>query len=168
MSAGSPGPASGAEGIALRAIEADDFHAARAVADDWLGREVGLVMHRLFFDQLGPSGVWATRGSELAGFLLGLVSEREPDLAYIHFHAVSPALRRRGVGALLYREFGKRAHARGCRRVRALAPLWNEASIRFHERLGFAGMRAEGYVGPGQDRIVFERTLPILESPNLD
>jgi hypothetical protein len=76
-------------------------------------------------------------------------------------HVVDPAWRGRGVGALLYREFCARAAARGCRRVRALAAPERTASRRFHERLGFAGRLEPGYLGPGGDRIVFERALPL-------
>lgn len=149
------------EDLRARPLTAEDFHVARGVADEWMGRPVGLVMHRLFFEQLGPSGVWMELDGEPAGFLLGLASEAEQDLAYIHFHAVDPARRRRGIGAALYREFGRRMHERGRTRVRALAPIWNEVSQRFHERLGFRGHRSPGHVGPGEDRIVYERTLPL-------
>jgi ribosomal protein S18 acetylase RimI-like enzyme len=145
----------------VRALRANDFQAARAVADRWMGRPVGLVMHRLFFDQLGPSGVWIEAGGAPIGFLLGLASESEEDLAYIHFHAVDPARRRAGIGSQLYRAFGDRMAARGRTRVRALAPIWNTTSQAFHERLGFVGRRESGYVGPGEDRIVYERSLPI-------
>lgn len=147
--------------LEFRSIAPGDYAEARAVADRWLGREVGLVMHRLFFDQLGPHGVWATRDERLVGFLLGLISVREPDLAYVHFHAVDPARRRAGIGATLYRAFGDRAQRAGCTRIRALAPLWNEASIAFHRRLGFAETYESDYVGPGEDRLVFERGLPL-------
>ena len=41
-----------------RPLRGDDYPRARAVVDGWFGHPVGLVMHRLFFDQLGPSGVW--------------------------------------------------------------------------------------------------------------
>lgn len=150
--------------ISTRPIGPDDFAPARAVADRWMGREVGLVMHRLFFDQLGPHGVWATDRDELVGFLLGLISARDADLAYVHFHIVDPRRRGQGIGALLYRAFADRAHAAGCVRVRALAPLWNAPSIAFHRRLGFIGREERDYVGPGQDRIVFERALPIADS----
>jgi ribosomal protein S18 acetylase RimI-like enzyme len=151
---------------APRALTGDDYASARAVAEDWFGHPVGLVMHRLFFEQLGPSGVWiADRAGDPAGFLLGLVSEAEPDLAYVHMHAVAPRLRGRGVGELLYREFGARAEARGCRRVRALAAPERLASRRFHERLGFAGTWSPGYLGPGVDRFVFERALPFDTDP---
>ena len=147
--------------VSYRSIAAGDFDRARAVADEWMGREVGLVMHRLFFDQLGPTGIWAEVDGELVGFLLGLDSLSESDVAYIHFHIVDPARRRQGLGAGLYIAFGDRAAERGRSRVRALAPTWNRASIRFHEGLGFRGTLVEGYVGPGQDRVVFERGLPI-------
>lgn len=145
-----------------RALTGDDYASARGVVDDWFGHPVGVVMHRLFFDQLGPSGVWIADGEgRPAGFLLGLVSEAEPDLAYVHMHAVAPRLRGRGVGESLYRAFCARAAARGCRRVRALAAPERVASRRFHERLGFTGTWSPGYLGPGVDRYVFERELPL-------
>lgn len=131
------------------------------MADAWFGHPVGLVMHRLFFDQLGPWGVWAERGGRPAGFLLGLVSAREPDLAYVHMHATDPALRRQGVGRRLYEAFAARATAAGCTRIRALAAPSREASIRFHRSLGFTGRLVAGYLGPGQDRWVLERALPL-------
>jgi ribosomal protein S18 acetylase RimI-like enzyme len=146
--------------VVAREVRGSDFAAARARADEWMGRPVGLVMHRLFFEQLGPHGVWLSRGDEPVGFLLGLLSAAEPDLAYVHFHIVDPARRGEGLGTRLYEEFGVRAAARGATRIRALAPLWNTPSIAFHERLGFAGEVYPDYVGPGEDRRVFERALP--------
>lgn len=155
-------PAAAALGLSVRALRDTDFPRAREVADAWFGRPVGLTMHRLFFAQLGPSGVWLERAGAPAGFLLGLVSEAEPDLAYVHLHVVDPALRGRGVGRLLYEVFAGRAHARGCARIRALAAPGLAGSRAFHERLGFTGTLAPAYVGPGEDRIVFERVLPLV------
>ncbi len=148
-----------------RPLVADDYLAARAVADDWFGHPVGLTMHRLFFDQLGPFGVWIGHADVMAGVLLGLPSEAEPDLAYVHFHMVDPARRGKGLGAALYREFGRRMHARGCTRIRALAQPDRVGSVGFHEALGFDGRLHRGYMGPGADRIVFERSLPLDGSP---
>ena len=51
--------------------------------------------------------------------------------------------------------------AQGCSRIRALAAPGREGSIAFHRALGFDGPLITGYLGPGQDRIVFERALPI-------
>jgi len=145
-----------------RPLRAGDYARAREVVDGWFGHPVGLVMHRLFFDQLGPWGVWLEDvHGRPAGFLLGLVSQAEPDLAYVHMHVVDPRLRGRGVGELLYRDFCARAAAGGCRRVRALAAPERRASQRFHERLGFVGTGAPAYLGPDGDRIVYERPLPL-------
>lgn len=152
--------------LRMRPLAGADFDEARAVADAWFGHPVGLTLHRLFFEQLGPSGVRASLPDDtdrMVGVLLGLRSEAEPDLAYVHFHMVDPAMRGRGVGRALYEEFGRAMQARGCRRIRALAAPGRDASRRFHEALGFAGVSFAGYVGPGEDRIVFERPLPFRE-----
>ena len=151
-----------AELLPPRPLTGDDFVAARAVAEAWFGHPVGLTLHRLFFDQLGPGGVWIARpdGSP-AGFLLGMVSLSEPDLAYVHLHAVDPALRGQGVGATLYRWFGEQARAQGCTRIRALAAPHREGSIAFHRALGFDGPLVPDYLGAGEDRIVLERALPV-------
>jgi ribosomal protein S18 acetylase RimI-like enzyme len=154
--------ASTAEGLGLevRGVRAEDFRTARTVVEDWFGRPVGLVMHRLFFEELGPAGVWLAHEGRPVGFLLGLRSEADPDLAYAHFAAVDPTWRRRGVGRLLYVIFGERMAARGCTCLRALAAPTNARSLRFHESLGFVGRFSSEHVGPGQDRVVFERPLP--------
>ncbi len=145
-----------------RPLTGDDFALARVVAEAWFGHPVGLTLHRLFFDQLGPDGVWiAYPDGRPAGFLLGLVSLSEPDLAYVHLHAVDPDLRGQGVGATLYRWFGERAAERGCTRIRGLAAPHREESIAFHRALGFDGPLVADYLGPGEDRFVFERALPI-------
>jgi ribosomal protein S18 acetylase RimI-like enzyme len=151
-------------GLVLRPLGGADFAEARAVADAWFGRPVGLTMHRLFFDQLGPSGLRAAAAenpNRMLGVLLGFASLAEPDLAYIHFVMVDPDARGTGVARALYHEFGQRMSAAGCRRVRTLAAPTNGRSLRFHESLGFVGAFASEYIGPGQDRVVFERPLPL-------
>jgi RimJ/RimL family protein N-acetyltransferase len=153
-----------ADHLLLRPLVDADFDAARAVADDWFGHPVGLTMHRLFFEQLGAGGVHAALANDpgrMVGVLLGLRSENDPDLAYVHFHMVDPDMRGQGVGRALYEEFCRSMHERGCGRVRALAAPGNAVSRRFHEALGFVGTFHEAYVGPGQDRFVFERALPL-------
>ena len=147
----------------VRPLTAADFAEARAVADAWFGRPVGLTMHRLFFDQLGPSGLRAADPADptrMLGVLLGFRSLAEPELAYIHFVMVDPATRGRGIASALYRAFGRHMADAGCTRVRTLAAPTNGRSLRFHESLGFVGTFASEYVGPGQDRVVFERALP--------
>ena len=149
--------------LVVRSLTSADFAEARAVADAWFERPVGLTMHRLFFDQLGPSGLRAAAAGDpgrMLGVLLGFASQADPDLAYIHFVMVDPKVRGQGVARTLYEEFGRRMAVAGCRRVRTLAAPTNGRSLRFHESLGFTGVFVSEYVGPGQDRIVFERSIP--------
>lgn len=156
-------------GLVLRSLTAADFVEARRVADAWFGHPVGLTMHRLFFDQLGPSGLRAADFGDpgrMLGVLLGFASLAEPELAYIHFVMVDPEVRERGVARALYEEFGRRMFAGGCTRVRTLAAPQRDRSIKFHEALGFVGTVVPEYVGPGQDRVVLERALPFrAEAP---
>jgi len=147
----------------MRTLTGDDFDDARAVADAWFGHPVGLTMHRLFFDQLGTTGLRLAHidtPEVLVGVLLGFASQADPALAYIHFVMVDPEVRGTGAASTLYREFGRRMADRGCRRVRSLAGPARTASIAFHESLGFIGTFAPEYLGPDQDRIIFERPLP--------
>jgi ribosomal protein S18 acetylase RimI-like enzyme len=151
--------------LVTRSLCGTDFDDARAVADEWFGHPVGLTMHRLFFDQLGSSGVWiGTDTGVMVGVLLGLRSQAEPELGYIHFHMVDPAWRGAGVGSRLYLTFFDQMSELGCTRVRALASPTRTASLRFHESLGFSGRRQNDYLGPGQDRVIFERSIGDTES----
>ena len=47
----------------------------------------------------------------------------------------------------------------GVSELKALTNLGNEASIRFHQALGWAMADVEDYAGPGRMRIVFTRSL---------
>ena len=107
------------------------------------------------------SGSRIARGAP-AGFLLGLVSEAEPDLAYVHMHVVDPAWRGAGVGERASTGTSARGRTRaGCRRVRRprRARPRGLAALPRAARLPRGGSRP-GYLGPGADRIVFER-LPL-------
>lgn len=104
----------------------------------------------------------AVAGSSLAGFLICLAPEapylspnfrwvkrRCSDFLYIDRVAVAPAFRRCGLASRLYRDAvrqaGSRFTAMACEVN--LRPR-NEASIRFHRRLGFrtVGSQDHGYV----------------------
>ncbi|MEQ9335706.1 MAG: hypothetical protein RJQ03_00780, partial [Miltoncostaeaceae bacterium] len=69
--------------------------------------------------------------------------------------------RGRGGGARLTRAWGGRGAARGGGRTRALGGPGREPPARFHERLGFVPAWRPGYLGPGADRHVYERALPL-------
>jgi GNAT superfamily N-acetyltransferase len=155
----------------------EDQPAVLAVLDDWWGGLEGasgaaqraLLLPRLFFQHFTGTSVVAEREGQLAGFLIGFLSQSRPDESYIHFVGVSPALQGRGLGRRLYERFFEISRAHGRIRVRAITSASNSDSYRFHLRMGFEVEPGPGlfegrpthpdYDGPGLDRVLFSRAV---------
>jgi len=127
----------------------------------WGGREMAPLLPKLFFVHFeGTSFVAEDEEGKIAGFLCGFLSQTNPDEAYIHFVGVGPELRGEGLGRELYERFFDEARAHGRTAVRCVTSPVNEASVAFHQALGFEIDRvAEDYDGPGEDRILFLKRL---------
>ena len=127
----------------------------------WGGRDMAPMLPKLFFVHFeGTSFVVDDDEGQLAGFLIGFLSQTEPDEAYIHFVGVAPERRGEGVGRRLYERFFAEAQAHGRKRVRCVTSPVNTTSVAFHERLGFTVDRvAEEYDGPGEDRVLLVKQL---------
>ena len=147
--------------VEIRHAEAADHARVIAVLDDWWGgRRMRDMLPKLFFVHFRDTSFVAERDGELAGFLVGFLSQSEPDEAYVHFVGVSPRERGSGVGRTLYERFFAVARDGGRRRVTCVTSPLNEGSVAFHRSLGFepSAPRA-GYDGPGEDRVVLSRPL---------
>ena len=106
----------------------------------------------------------------MAGFLVGFVSQGQPDEAYVHLVGTAPACRGRGIGRALYEHFFDVVRSRGCVKVLAITVPHNEGSLAFHRQMGFR-FREEGgawsgavplvpdYAGPGVHCVLMERKL---------
>jgi ribosomal protein S18 acetylase RimI-like enzyme len=127
----------------------------------WDGREMAPMLPRLFFVHFeGTSFVAEDEAGELVGFLVGFCSQTNPDEAYIHFVGVAPHQRGEGLGRELYERFFAEARAQGRSVVRCVTSPANEASVSFHQAMGFEVDRvAEAYDGPGEDRVLFVKRL---------
>jgi ribosomal protein S18 acetylase RimI-like enzyme len=127
----------------------------------WGGREMAPILPRLFFLHFeGTSFVADDDEGELAGFVIGFLSQTDPQEAYIHFVGVSPARRGEGIGRMLYERFFAEARGQGRSLVRCVTSPANRDSIAFHEALGFEVDRvAEDYDGPGEDRVLLLKRL---------
>ncbi len=156
--------------VQIRPIRPSDHRRVISVIDDWWGgRHMADMLPRLFFEHFTDTSFAAERDGELAGFLVGFVSQSRPAEAYIHFVGVHPAERGHGLGRVLYEHFFAAARDRGCDLVRAVTSPVNRGSIGFHQRMGFGiepgdtqadGVpAAAGYDGEGQDRVRFMRKL---------
>lgn len=104
----------------------------------WGGRDFRALVPSLFLEHFaGTSLVAETDDGELAGFLIGFVSQDHPDEAYVHMIGVDPARRGDGLGRRLHDEFAAIVRRRGVRRVRCVTSTVNTTSVAFHTSIGF-------------------------------
>ena len=118
------------------------------------------MLPKLFFLHFEGTSFVAEDDGMLVAFLIGFLSQTDPDEAYIHFVGVAPEQRGSGIGRELYERFFSVVAEQGCTLVRCVTSPVNEGSVAFHESLGFA---AEGvvrdYDGPGEDRVLLVKQL---------
>lgn len=118
------------------------------------------MLPKLFFLHFRETSFVAERHGELAGFLIGFLSQALPEEAYVHFVGVSPAERGTGLGRELYEHFFAAARSRGRIRVSCVTSPLNAGSLAFHTAIGFEPSPPQpGYDGPGEDRVVLTRTI---------
>ncbi|MFF8598366.1 GNAT family N-acetyltransferase [Streptomyces sp. NPDC015232] len=161
------------EGLTARHPTTDDHPRVLAVLDAWWGdlkgeagaMERALLLPRLYFQHFTTTSLVVEHpDGALAAFLVGFLSQTDPDSAYVHFVGVDPALHGRGIGQALYRAFFDLARAHGRTAVHCVTSPENTASQAFHTRLGFtASAPLADYDGPGLARVAF--TLALAETP---
>lgn len=149
-----------------------------AAAETWWGAVGGptgaqqraALLPRLFVQHFADTSVVLEDvDGELAGFLLGFMSQSQPTVAYVHFVGVAPSLRRSGAATALYQWFSDQVRGRGAVELRCITSPGNSDSIAFHAGIGFAVVSGGGfdggvsvhrdYDGPGVDRVVFSRAV---------
>jgi predicted GNAT superfamily acetyltransferase len=147
--------------LVVRQAEPADHARVVAVLDEWWGgRRMVDMLPRLFFMHFRDTSFVAERGGELAGFLVGFLSQSDPDAAYVHFVGVSPQERGSGLGRELYERFFAAARSHGRRTVSCVTSPTNAGSLAFHTAIGFEASEPKvGYDGPGEDRVVLTRAL---------
>jgi ribosomal protein S18 acetylase RimI-like enzyme len=164
--------------LAARRPSGADHARVLAAQERWwggLGGEAGaqqraFLLPRLFFQHFADtSTLLEDAEGTLRGFLVGFVSQSQPEVAYIHFAGVDPAVRRQGVARWLYARFFAEAAARGATLARCVTSPANRTSQAFHTGIGFEIDAGDGtvegvavqrdYDGPGVDRVTFTRQL---------
>jgi ribosomal protein S18 acetylase RimI-like enzyme len=118
------------------------------------------MLPRLFFEHFRDTSFVAEEDGELVGFLCGFLSQTHPDQAYVHFVGVRPDRRGGGLGRELYERFFAAARAADRGVVRCVTGPVNEASIAFHQRLGFEiEAQVDDYDGVGAARVLLRKRL---------
>lgn len=162
-------------GLRARHLAEDDHLRVLGVLDTWWGglkgaagsTERALLLPRLYFQHFTTTGFLVERGGgDIAAFLVGFLSQTDPESAYVHFVGVDPELHGQGVGRGLYRAFFALARSHGRRSVHCVTSPENTASRAFHTRLGFTASAVKpDYDGPGLDRVAF--TIDLSGDPAL-
>jgi ribosomal protein S18 acetylase RimI-like enzyme len=110
-------------------------------------------------------------GGKIMGFLLGFISQTDPNNAYIHFFCVKPGFKKEGIATRLLQNFFEVLRNNGCRKVYLITKPRNKVEVEFYKTLGFKvygndktividGLKViKDYNGPGEHRIIFFRLI---------
>jgi predicted GNAT superfamily acetyltransferase len=148
--------------MTIRHVQPSDYaRVIQHVNAWWGGREMAPMLPRLFFIHFESTSFVADReDGTLAGFLIGFLSQTEPDTAYVHFIGVAPEERGSGLGRELYERFFAAARQSGRTVVRCVTAPENSDSLAFHDALGFEQEAvAENYDGAGASRVLLAKRL---------
>ena len=108
---------------------------------------------------------------ELGGFLLGFISQENPEEAYIHLLCVDPKMRGKHIGKKLVEKFTEETALKNCKKIYLITKPVNWNSISFYKKLGFLedksletinilGTNAvKNYNGMGQHMVVFYKLI---------
>lgn len=144
----------------LRHAEPGDHAAVVAVVDDWWGgRPMAARLSHLFFTHFRPTSFVAVDGDRIVGFCCAFVGQSDPAVGYVHFVGVDPTARVAGLGRMLYERTFAALRAAGCAVVECVTSPINTTSVAFHTALGFTSRIEPDHDGPGEDRVVFRRSL---------
>ncbi|MGF7118749.1 GNAT family N-acetyltransferase [Methanobacterium oryzae] len=104
---------------------------------------------------------------EIAGFVLGFISQENLEEAYIHLLCVDPRMRERNIGRKMVEVFINAVASKGCKKVNLITKPINWNSISFYKKLGFLEDKSgktmnvlgttaiKNYNGIGQHMVVF-------------
>lgn len=156
-------------GVRLRRPTERDQRPIVGSVDHWFGgRRVRHLVGRAWFRHFAGTS-WLAEGPDgrPIGFAIGYLSPALPMEAILHFVAVDPNHRRRGIGRALVAAFARDAAEAGATTVTALAWPGEPIAIAFFRGVGFAADEGPGvqnlygtpaypdYEADGEDRVVF-------------
>jgi ribosomal protein S18 acetylase RimI-like enzyme len=154
----------------IRNVLSSDYTPVISVLNEWWGgRHMSDMLPKLFFIHFNKTSYIADEHTEIIGFIIGFVSQTNPEEAYIHFLGIHPDYRRKGVASKLYNHFFDIVRGMDCKVVKCVTSTVNKPSINFHRAMGFqvekGSAEIEGvsfhsdYDGPGEHRVLFMKNL---------
>ncbi|QOR68137.1 GNAT family N-acetyltransferase [Cytobacillus suaedae] len=154
----------------IRFVKSSDYYSISPLINDWWGgRQMADMLPKLFFDHFSKTSFIAEIDGKIVGFIVGFLSQTYTNESYIHFVGVHPEYRKHQIGRKLYHEFFQVVKANNRSVVRAVTSPVNQASIAYHQKMGFdieeSNHKIEGlsvfldYDGPAQNRVPFVKKL---------
>lgn len=155
----------------IRNATPEDYAPIIAVLDDWWGgRHMSDMLPKLFFIHFQATSFVAEQDRQIAGFLIGFLSQTFSNEAYIHFVGIHPDYRKHSIGRKLYERFFLAMQQNQRDTVRCVTSPMNHNSIAFHTRMGFvpdpgpaeneAGIAySPDYDGVGEHRVRFVKKI---------
>ena len=116
-----------------------------------------------FVAQLSSGGI--------GGFLLGFISQENPEECYIHLLCIDPKIRGLNLGSKMIDAFIERVKSKGCKKVKLITKPINWNSISFYKKIGFieeksgetmnilGNIAIKNYNGLGEHMVVFYKLL---------
>lgn len=156
------------EHVKVRSFREGDYDYVSANIDAWTqSTTVRYFVLRRFVHHFGDTCFVAELDAQIAGFLIGWLSQTAPKGAFINSVVVAPEFRRMGVATALTERFFRKAKELGRTMVSATIRAGNRVSLEFHRELGFsfrtvgASPRDDvpvmlGWDGPGEDKVLAE------------
>lgn len=108
---------------------------------------------------------------KIIGFLLGFISQDDPQEGYIHLLCVMPPWRNKGLAKGLVEEFLDILRKEGCQRVHLITSPGNRKALSFYEKMEFKisnegeeivinGVKtSKNYNGPGEHKLICTKLL---------
>ena len=124
----------------------DFLHLCRVV-DSWWNDQVRYLLHPLYLEHFPQTCFVCEEAGDVAGFLVGFISQGRPEEAYVHLVGTAPASRGQGIGRALYEHFFEVLRSRGCVRCWPSPCPWG--SLAFHRQMGFRFQEGRSVV-PGR------------------
>ncbi|MFC4737246.1 GNAT family N-acetyltransferase [Bacillus daqingensis] len=154
----------------IRNMTLHDYDALIGQVNEWWGgRQMSDMLPRLFVRHFKQTCFIVESDGNTCGFLVGFLSQADPQAAYIHFVGIDPAYRRQKLARELYQMFCKKAMEQGRTDIYAVTSPINKTSIAFHQANGFSFIEGThvidgipvhaDYDGSGKDRVCFVKKI---------
>lgn len=156
----------------IQQMELTDFFEIKQHLPEFWGERYKILEplhHPMLFYEFGKTAYVVKSEGTVVAYLFGMLPHAS-DTAYVHVLAVKPAHRKNAYARALYQHFMDYAKSQGYKTVKAITRPVNAGSIAFHRAIGMA-LQGEAnrdgipvvkdYSGPGEDRVVFLKSLQV-------